>query len=290
MLTKELLTMSPVIDFHLHVVTYQELRPWVVEYRRSMLQADTADSVCKCETPGELEAMLKDSGVDCGVILAETSPVTTGMASSEQIADFCRGSDKLIPFATVNPFLVANPASQVEHYVRDLGCKGVKLYPTYQGFYPNDSLIYPVYAKAAALNVPVVFHTGSSVFKGSRLKFGDPLLLDDVAVDFPELNIVMAHSGRGFWYDRAFFLARLHQNVYMEISGLPPQNLLSYFPEFERNADKIIFGSDWPGMPYIKRNIDGIRGLQIKEETKEKILGGNAARLLGIEVADRRSH
>ena len=71
--------------------------------------------------------------------------------------------------------------------------------------------------------------------------------------------------------------------MYMEISGLPPQKLLDYFPELERVADKVIFGSDWPGMPYIKRNIEIIRGLPLKEETKEKILGGNAARILGLE-------
>jgi hypothetical protein len=93
----------------------------------------------------------------------------------------------------------------------------------------------------------------------------------------------MAHSGRGFWYDRAYFLTRLHANIHMEVSGLPPQKLLTYFPELERVADKVIFGSDWPGMPHIKRNIELIRGLPLKEETKEKILGGNAARILGID-------
>ncbi|MDE3091633.1 MAG: amidohydrolase family protein, partial [Chloroflexota bacterium] len=140
-------------------------------------------------------------------------------------------------------------------------------------------------AVAQSLNIPVMVHTGSSVFRGAKLKYGDPLALDDVAVDFPNLTIVMAHSGRGFWYDRAFFLARLHENVYMEIAGLPPQRLLEYFPEFERNADKIIFGSDWPGMPYIGRNIELFRTLPLKESTKEKVLGGNAARILSLRGA-----
>ena len=84
-------------------------------------------------------------------------------------------------------------------------------------------------------------------------------------------------------YGRAYFLARLHANMYMEISGLPPQKLLDYFPELERVADKVIFGSDWPGMPHIGRNIEIIRSLPLKEETVEKILGGNAARILGID-------
>ena len=130
--------------------------------------------------------------------------------------------------------------------------------------------------------MPVMMHTGSSIFRGARLKYGDPLCLDDVCVDFPDLTVIMAHSGRGFWYDRAFFLSRLHRNLYMEISGLPPQRLLEYFPELERNADKIIFGSDWPGMPHVGRNIELIRKLPLREDTIDKILGGNAARILGL--------
>jgi predicted TIM-barrel fold metal-dependent hydrolase len=164
-----------------------------------------------------------------------------------------------------------------------MGFRGVKLYPTYQQFYANDSRLYPLYAKAQEKGIPVMIHTGSSIFRGSRLKYGDPLYMDDVAVDFPELILLMAHSGRGFWYNRAYFLAKLHANVYMEISGLPPQKLLNYFPELERVADKVIFGSDWPGMPHIRRNIEAIRSLPLEEETKEKILGGNAARILGLD-------
>jgi predicted TIM-barrel fold metal-dependent hydrolase len=127
-----------------------------------------------------------------------------------------------------------------------------------------------------------LIHTGSSVFKGSRLKYGDPLHLDDVATDFPELNLVMAHSGRGFWYDRAFFLSRLHANIYMELSGLPPSKLLTYFPELARNTDKVIFGSDWPAVPRIKENMDAIRALALPPDGVENIMGGNAARLLKL--------
>ena len=125
-----------------------------------------------------------------------------------------------------------------------------------------------------------MFHTGSSIYRNSKLKYGDPLHLDEVAVDFPDLKIVMAHSGRGFWYNRAFFLSKLHKNLYMEISGLPPQNLLHYFPELEKNSDKIIFGSDWPGVRGIKENIDVICSLPIKKTTIEKILYRNAEKVL----------
>jgi hypothetical protein len=106
--------------------------------------------------------------------------------------------------------------------------------------------------------------------------------MDDVAVDFPELVLLMCHSGRPFWYDKAFALARLHENLYMEVSGLPPQRLLDYFPELERLAHKVIYGSDWPGVPTIKENIQAIKSLDITDGAKKKILGENAAKLLNI--------
>lgn len=272
--------MSIVIDFHLHAMMYEEL------VSRSTDRGTRTDDIFeywkKHDSPGAIDLLLAENGIDYAVALPETSPITTGIAGTERVVEFCRASRRMIPFATVNPFLLVHPAKYVDQCVRELGCRGLKLYPPYQYFYPNDPIMYPVYAKAEELRIPVMFHTGSSVFRGSRLKYADPLLLDDVAVDFPEMTIIMAHSGRPLWYKEASFLTRLHDNVYMEVSGLPPQNLLSYFPDLERNPDKVIFGSDWPGTRHIRRNVDVIRGLPLREETKEKILGGTAARILGI--------
>ena len=274
--------MGLVIDFHLHAGIYHEVHPWVTEWIKTQIE-DPATFVKDVLTPEGITRYLRENGVDYAVALAELSPITTGMLSNEQVAELCRGTDCLIPFCNVNPFLVADLAGELARCVTEMGFRGVKLYPTYQHFYANDSRLYPLYAKAQALGIPVMIHTGSSIFRGARLKYGDPLYLDDVAVDFPELTLLMVHSGRGFWYDRAYFLTKLHANVYMEISGLPPQKLLDYFPELERVADKVIFGSDWPGMPHIKRNIELIRALPLRAETKEKILGGNAARILGLD-------
>ncbi|UCC76063.1 MAG: amidohydrolase, partial [Anaerolineales bacterium] len=275
------LTMTPIIDFHLHAGLYHELHPWVIEWMKNELE-DPQSFVSDILTRERIVSYLADNGVDYAVALAELSPITTGVLSNEGVAELCQGINRLIPFCNINPFLVADLADQLERYVTEMGFRGVKLYPTYQHFYANESRLYPLYAKAQELQIPVMIHTGSSIFRGARLKYGDPLYMDDVAVDFPDLTLLMVHSGRGFWYDRAYFLAKLHANMYMEISGLPPQKLLVYFPELEQVADKVVFGSDWPGMPHIKRNIETIRGLPLKEETKEKILGGNAARILGL--------
>jgi predicted TIM-barrel fold metal-dependent hydrolase len=271
-----------VIDFHFHAGLYHDFHPWVLEWMKTEVD-DPEAFVNSVLTPEGIERYLRENGVDYAVALAELSPITTGMLTNEGVAELCRGTDRLIPFCSINPFLVADLAAELERCVTQMGFRGLKLYPTYHHFYANSNRLYPLYAKAQELGIPVMIHTGSSIFKGARLKYGDPLYMDDIAVDFPDLTLLMVHSGRGFWYDRAYFLARLHRNMYMEIAGLPPQKLLDYFPELESAADKVIFGSDWPGMPHIGRNIAIIRGLPLREETKDKILGGNAARILGLD-------
>jgi predicted TIM-barrel fold metal-dependent hydrolase len=275
--------MGIVIDFHMHAGLYHDLHPWVTEWISSEID-DPEAFVKEILTPEGIVRFLKANGVDYAVALAELSPITTGTMSNEGVIELCQQTDRLIPFCNINPFLSADLAGDLERYVTEMGFRGLKLYPTYQHFYVNDNRLYPLFSKAQELGIPVMVHTGSSIFRGARLKYGDPLYMDDVAVDFPDLTLLMVHSGRGFWYDRAYFLAKLHTNMYMEISGLPPQKLLDYFPELERVADKVVFGSDWPGMPHVGRNVELIRELPLKEETKAKILGGNAARILGISA------
>ena len=275
---------KPVIDFHVHPAYYESYGSSAIKWITHQQGMEQEEFVQKFSDSKVMVDYLRDNGVDYAIVMAELSPVTTGNCTNDYVAKFCEGQEMLLPFANFNPYLHNRPSVELEYWVRERGFRGVKLYPTYQYFYPNDRMMYPMYAKAEELGVPVMLHTGSSVFKGARLKYGDPIYLDDVAVDFPHLNILLVHSGRGFWYDRAFFLARLHENVYMEIAGLPPSRLLSYFPEFERNADKIIFGTDWPGVVNIAENIEAIRRLPISEEAKDKILGTNAARILNINI------
>ncbi|MBI4254853.1 MAG: amidohydrolase, partial [Candidatus Rokubacteria bacterium] len=215
-------------------------------------------------------------------ILAELAPITSAIASKETVERLCKGPPRLIPFASINPYLVENPARELERLVRERGFRGLKLYPTYSYFYPNDPMLYPVYAKAQELRIPVKWHTGTSTFPASRLKYGDPIHIDDVAVDFPDLVAIITHSGRPLWYDTAYTLARMRKNVYMEIAGLPPKRLLDYFPDLERVSDKVLFGSDWPSVPTMKSNVEAIRALPLSDTAKERILGGNAARLLGL--------
>jgi len=270
-----------VVDFHVHVAKHGMWNPWVHEYMKRVNPSVYKNFERSMSSKNFLRFMRK-GGVDFAVVLAEVAPLTTGIVDNEFVVEFCRESERLIPFASINPVTDPNPAKTLDRLIQDLGMKGLKLLPPYQHFYPNDSKLYPLYSKAQELQIPVNFHTGSSVFKNARLKYANPMYLDDVAVDFPDLKIVQAHGGRGFWYDLSFFLARRHKNVYIDISGLPPRNLLQYFPDLEEIADKVVFGSDWPGVASIRANVDAIKKLPLRAETKRKILGENARKLLGL--------
>ena len=282
-----------IIDFHFHLSRPEHELPGVMEWIRSNFPGDIDSYMEEILTPTGLRRYLQENGIDLAVGLAEVSPITTGWASNEYVGELCaevnafpdppsgpRG--RLIPFASINPFIINDLSAELVRLVNDFGFGGIKVYPTYHHHYPNEARMYPLYAKAQELGIPVLVHTGSSVFRGARIKFGDPLHLDDVAIDFPDLNILMAHSGRPFWYEHAFWMARQHPNVYMEVSGLPSKKLLEYFPRLEEIHNKVVYGSDWPGNPDLRRNVDAIRSLAISDEAKENILFYNAARILEI--------
>ncbi len=269
-----------VIDFHIHIGLKEHWHEEIHSYQKAA-QSEYYERYEEMIDPEKFATYLRSHQIEKAVILSEISPLVTGVVSNEYVFDFCQGQDIFIPFCTINPTLVSNVGKELKKHIKH-GAKGIKLYPSYNHFYPNESKIYPVYSLAEEHRLPVLVHTGSSVFKGSKIKYANPVHLDDVAADFPELTILMAHSGRGLWYEKAFFLSRLHQNLYLEISGLPPKNLLHYFPDLEKNIDKCVYGSDWPGIKTIDSNIQAIKELPLAENSVKKILYNNAARILGI--------
>lgn len=275
--------MSLVIDFHMHLVKMASPSASLMDLMYSAHPSKEAyeEFEAAYSDPGAFVALIKENGLDYGIILAEESPLTTGIASNEAVADFCRGHRELIPFCTLNPFTDPQPVESLKRYAGEQGFRGLKLYPTYNHFYPNEARMYPIYAAAEELGLPVLFHTGSSVLKNSRIKYGNPILFDDVAVDFPNLKILMAHGGRGAWYDEAMTMARLHPNVYIDLTGLPVRKLPQYFPDIDRFSHKFVFGTDWPQV-VIKESLAKYSEIGLSENSKEKILGGNAAKLLGL--------
>ncbi len=270
-----------IIDFHIHIGLKEHWHKWVHDYQK-VVGTEYYERYEEMINPETFAAYLQRHKIEKAIILPEISPITTGFVSNEYVLEFCLGHDIFVPFCTINPAYTDNPAEEIKRYI-EMGAQGVKLYPSYNYFYPNENFIYPVYALAEEHHFPVLVHTGTSVFKGAKNKYADPIYLDDVASDFPDITLLMAHSGRGLWYDKAFFLSRLHSNIYLEISGLPPKNLLKYFPDMEKNIDKFVYGSDWPGIKAIDTNIEAIKKLPLTEESKKKIFYRNAARILGLK-------
>ncbi len=268
------------IDFHLHVAPPGNFTPWVQEYFRSNnpgffgLFAGGVDR-------GKLVAYLDSQGVEKAVLLSEYAPLTSGLIPNEFTADLCRGSDRLVPFGAVDLDAHETPEAQLERAVGSLGMRGMKMLPSYARYWPADPRLMPFYGLAQEMGIPVMFHTGSSLFKGSRIKYADPLLLDEIADEFPRLVIVMSHGGRPFWYDRARWMLARHENVHIDIAGMPTRKLPALFPGMEARSDRFIFGSDWPGTGDIRPAIVAVKSLGLAAGAEERILRGNAARLLG---------
>jgi predicted TIM-barrel fold metal-dependent hydrolase len=243
-----------------------------------------------CRSPKAFLTHLDACGIDRAVLINYVAPEVIGFTPevNEWIARYVQTDPKrLLPCGSVDPRHTHNVMSDMEQIVR-LGIRLIKIHPPHQLFYPNDYLhglkeVEIIYRAAEANGIPVMFHTGTSIFPGARNKYGDPIYIDDVAVDFPKLKILIAHGGRPLWMDTAFFLVRRHKNVYLDLSGIPPKSLLQYFPRLEEIADKSLFGTDWPGpgVPDIKQNLDDFRALEVTDVAKLRMLEGTAAEIWG---------
>ncbi len=272
------------IDFHIHPFRLghfqsRDARALVARANPSLnvgALAEEDEVIPRARLESELDA----AGIAYGVLLPQHTPGVGIELPTDYVLAYRAGSSRLIPFASVNPLGDANPLDELRRWV-DAGAKGLKLYPSYQFFYPNDPRLYPIYEFARSLSWPVMFHTGSSIFSGSRLKYALPIHLDDVAVDFPDLRIVLAHAGRVAWAAEAVALARVHPNVYLEISGLPPRTVLRHIPDLPRITDKVVFGSDWPSTPSIAETVGGLLELGLTPGQLARVFRDNAAALLG---------
>lgn len=271
-----------VIDFHTHPYRPADLAPATRAFVHGV-SAAVREHGDKLGDPRYFADTLRAQGVARAVVLPEHCPATSGNVRTETVLAWCAGAaDVLIPFASVDPNTDEDAAGLLQRYI-DAGARGLKLYPSYQFFYPNERRVYPLYEVCRAAGIPVLLHIGSSVIAGTRIKYCNPLHLDDVAVDFPDLSIVMAHGGRGFWYDECAFLAAHFANVYIDVTGLVPEKLREHFPNMDRLAHKYIFGSDWPAMPKsVAHNVAAITALGFSGDALDTIFYDNAARLLQL--------
>jgi hypothetical protein len=272
---------KPLVDAHIHLARTPGLKMtwerWVMHPRADGNPAELYDEEGS-PIPPRFAAFLEREGVDCAVLLAEYSPRVTGIQPIEDMVAVAQHDPARIRVAAnVNPHLHYPVAAEVERQL-ELGPVALKIHPVHGAFPPNARELYPAYAVCEERGVPVIFHCGTSNFDGAVNRFADPVYVEDVAKDFPELTIVLAHGGRGWWYDAAAFLALMRERVWIELSGLPPKKLPEYYArhDLDRLGRKFIFGTDWPGVPGIRVNAEAICELGFAEDVLTGILGENA--------------
>jgi predicted TIM-barrel fold metal-dependent hydrolase len=228
-----------------------------------------------------MDALLAAEGVDLALLFAEYSPRTTGIQPVEDLLPIIAyDPDRFRLVANVNPELHPSPVTEAERQL-DLGAVALKVHPVHGGFRPDTRDMYAVYELCAERRVPVIVHTGGSIFPGSRPEAGDPALLSQAVADFPGVQFVLAHGGRGQWYADAARMALDRANVWLDLAGLPPKRLPDYYAGFDlaQLARKWIFGTDWPGVPSVARNVRAVAALGLPEDVLPGVLGGHAAQV-----------
>ena len=279
----------PLIDVHLHPARLPTLKPAWKQWAHDFGDNEVLDRVYDdsgAVVPERFDAYLADEGVDIALLMSEYSPKATGIQPIEDLLPLTRcNPSRLKPIANINPHL-HHPVEEELQRQLALGAVACKLHPVHAGVAANDRSLYPAYELCQSAGIPLVVHCGTSTFPGSANRFADPLLLDEVLRDFRELNVALAHGGRGWWYDAAAFMALSSERVWIELSGLPPSRLREYYAKhnWNRLTRRMIFGTDWPGVPGIARNARAVAALCPDEETAALVLAGNAAHVYNLEV------
>lgn len=273
-----------ITDCHIHIHPMEMLRSGALELiKRNRPNFDQIADFG--HSPKSLLKYLDEAGVERAVLINYVAPDFIGFTPTinEWVANYTKENPRrLISCGGLHPRQSQNIMAEVEQFLR-LKIRAIKLHPPHQLLFPNDYLngvkeLEVIYRAAEANGLPIIFHTGTSIFEGARNRYGDPMYLDDVAVDFPKLKIIMAHGGRPLWMDTAFFLLRRHPNMFLDISSIPPKSLLKYFPRLEEIAYKSMFGTDWPGpgVPEMRKNVEDFCALPLGEKSRQQMLWDTA--------------
>ena len=235
----------------------------------------------------EIEDTLKDmdqAGVDRAVVVGIDAETTFRYKVSNDLVakTVARFPDRLIGFAGADPHKGKIACDELERAVKTLGLQGVKILPHLHRLRPNAPQMYPLYETAQGLGIPVLFHTGTQFHAGTKIKYCRPVDLDEVAVDFPGLNLVMAHFGYP-WFHEGLSVVLRNPNVWFNIAGWSPRRI----PEdVIRHINgplraKALFGSDYPLLTRV-RIVQELQGLSLRQGVLEALMTENPRRLLGI--------
>lgn len=241
------------------------------------------------DSPVEFLKHMDQQGVERAALINYVSPDIMGFSEdvNEYISDFCKQDPfRLIAFGSIHPHKKTGQEKRIDELLDKLKLKGIKIHPSHQTLFPNEylngneSLRY-LYKRCEEAGITVMFHTGTSIFKGARNRYADPIYVDDVAVDYPGLKIILAHGGRPLWMETCIFLVRRFPNVYMDVSSIPPAKVLEYFPRLEELSDKVLFGTDWPApmVPGMRDNYEKFLSVPLSKEARHRICKQNATKL-----------
>jgi predicted TIM-barrel fold metal-dependent hydrolase len=279
------------IDVHVHVEQDSHGRLSLDEELMAASARYFRSSDNRTPTVGDLARRYRAANMAAVVFTVDAATATGHPAlSSEDIAaEAAEHADVLIPFGSVDPHRGAGAIEQARRLVRDYGVRGFKFHPSLQGFSPDDPQFRPLWGALEELGVPALFHTGQNGIgaglpggRGIRLRYSNPILIDDVAADFPGLPVILAHPSVP-WQAEAISMATHKSNVYIDLSGWSPK----YFPaELVKAADgilrgKVLFGSDYP-LITPERWLEDFATLPIRTENHPGILKDNACRVLGL--------
>lgn len=279
-----------VFDCHVHVQPWEQFRPSSRDLMtRTRSDTDRLERVMR--DPAELLKVMDEQVIERAALINYVAPEVIGFDESvnEWVSRYVAGhEDRLVAVGSIHPRRTKDARGDTARLFEKLGIRMLKVHPPHQLFAANDYLtgndaLAGIYRTAEEHGKPVMIHTGTSVFPGARNRFADPMAVDDVAVDFPRLPIVLAHAGRPLYMTTAVFLARRHANVRLDLSGIPPRKLLEYLPRLEEISDRCLWGTDYPspGIGSMRRNVDDFLALPLTDDAKRRILFDNAAALLG---------
>jgi uncharacterized protein len=244
------------------------------------------------QTPDQTAAYYRERKIACaiwGVDPGGPRGARPGAVTNDEMLEAAeRNSDVFIPFVMVDPWRDHAGADEAQRLIA-AGARGFKFHPPSQGFYANDQRMYELYEVIAAAKLPALFHTGQTAVGqgagaggGIRLKYGNPIYLDDVAVDFPDMPIIMAHPSFP-WQEEALAIALHKAQVFIDLSGWSPKYFPAQLVQYANTLlkNKVLFGSDHP-MITTDRWLADFQTAGFREEVAPLILKENAAKLLGL--------
>lgn len=285
------------IDCHSHIMAAEHLSgAFLADMQRFLDEAKVSDYEVAAPPTAHLETVFQQ-GVQKAFVFGLQAKASGINVPNDYIADYVTEfPDKLVGYCSVDP---TDPRArlELERCHGELGLKGLKLGPIYQHVHPLDRRFYPIYQRCEELGMPLLFHQGSTTPKEAPLKFSNPLFIEEIAIEFPQLLIQIAHMGHP-WYTETIQVLRKHRNVVADISSLWPRpwqfyNAMILSQEYGV-TDQIVYGTDFPfGTP--GDTINGLLGLnemvagtnlpRVGDEVIQAILDRNAERIYGFLFA-----